>query len=186
MRAEKIGADTLLSQIVRMVSDASRTRAPIQTLADRVSAWFVPAVMAIAFAAFLVWAVWGPPPALAHGLVVAVSVLIIACPCALGLATPISITVGVGRGAQEGVLIKDAEALELMERVDTVVIDRQDRHADRRKTPGAARRREAGICIDRRARLLRGARAIERASACAGDWRLRRGASGAGTRRDRL
>ncbi len=124
MRAEKIGADTLLSQIVRMVTDASRTRAPIPQLADQVSAWFVPTVMAIALAAFLVWAVWGPPPALAHGLVVAVSVLIIACPCALGLATPISIMVGVGRGAQEGVLIKDAEALELMEKVDTVVIDK--------------------------------------------------------------
>ena len=124
MRTEKIGADTLLSQIVRMVSDASRTRAPIQKLADQVSAWFVPAVIAIAVVAFVVWAVWGPPPALAYGLVVAVSVLIIACPCALGLATPISIMVGVGRGAQEGVLIKDAEALELMEKVDTVVIDK--------------------------------------------------------------
>jgi heavy metal translocating P-type ATPase len=124
MRAEKVGADTLLAQIVRMVSDASRTRAPIQKLADQVSAWFVPAVIAIAVVAFIVWAVFGPPPALAHGLVVAVSVLIIACPCALGLATPISIMVGVGRGAQEGVLIKDAEALELMEKVNTVVIDK--------------------------------------------------------------
>ncbi len=124
MRAEKVGADTLLSQIVQMVSDASRTRAPIQKLADQVSAWFVPAVIAIAVLAFVVWAIFGPPPALAHGLVVAVSVLIIACPCALGLATPISIMVGVGRGAQEGVLIKDAEALELMEKVDTVVIDK--------------------------------------------------------------
>jgi heavy metal translocating P-type ATPase len=124
MRAEKIGADTLLSQIVRMVSDASRTRAPIQKLADQVAAWFVPAVIGVAIVAFIVWAAIGPPPALAHGLVVAVSVLIIACPCALGLATPISIMVGVGRGAQEGVLIKDAEALELMEKVDTVVIDK--------------------------------------------------------------
>jgi P-type Cu2+ transporter len=124
MCAEKIGADTLLSQIVRMVGDASRTRAPIQKLADKVSAWFVPAVILIAAAAFVIWAVFGPPPALAHGLVIAVSVLIIACPCALGLATPISIMVGVGRGAQEGVLIKDAEALELMEKVDTVVIDK--------------------------------------------------------------
>jgi heavy metal translocating P-type ATPase len=124
MRADKVGADTLLSQIVRMVSDASRTRAPIQKLADQVSAWFVPAVIAMAVLAFWVWAVFGPPPALAHGLVVAVSVLIIACPCALGLATPISIMVGIGRGAQEGVLIKDAEALELMEKVDTVVIDK--------------------------------------------------------------
>jgi cation transport ATPase len=117
MRADKVGADTLLSQIVRMVSDASRTRAPIQKLADQVSAWFVPAVIAIAVVAFIVWAEFGPPPSLAHGLVIAVSVLIIACPCALGLATPISIMVGIGRGAQEGVLIKDAEALELMEKV---------------------------------------------------------------------
>ncbi|HVW69359.1 MAG TPA: copper-translocating P-type ATPase [Steroidobacteraceae bacterium] len=124
MRAEKIGADTLLAQIVHLVSKASRTRAPIQKLADQVSAGFVPAVIAIAVAAFIAWAVLGPPPALAHGLVVAVSVLIVACPCALGLATPISIMVGVGRGAQEGVLIKDAEALEVMEKVDTVVIDK--------------------------------------------------------------
>ncbi len=124
MRAEKVGADTLLAQIVQMVSDAGRTRAPIQKLADQVSAWFVPAVMTIAVVAFIVWAVFGPAPALAYGLVVAVSVLIIACPCALGLATPISIMVGVGRGAQEGVLIKDAEALELMEKVDTIVIDK--------------------------------------------------------------
>ncbi len=124
MRADKVGSDTLLSQIVRMVSDASRTRAPIQKLADQVSAWFVPAVIGIAIVAFIVWAILGPAPALAYGLVVAVSVLIIACPCALGLATPISIMVGVGRGAQEGVLIKDAEALELMEKVDTVVIDK--------------------------------------------------------------
>ena len=124
MRADKVGADTLLSQIVHMVSDASRTRAPIQKLADHVSAWFVPAVIGIAIVAFIVWAVFGPPPALAYALVVAVSVLIIACPCALGLATPISIMVGVGRGAQQGVLIKDAEALELMEKVDTIVIDK--------------------------------------------------------------
>ena len=124
MRAEKVGADTLLSQIVRMVSDATRTRAPIQKLADQVSAWFVPAVIGIAVVAFIVWAVYGPPPALANGLVIAVSVLIIACPCALGLATPISIMVGVGRGAQQGVLIKDAEGLELMEKVDTIVIDK--------------------------------------------------------------
>jgi Cu2+-exporting ATPase len=124
MRAEKVGADTLLSQIVKMVSEASRTRAPIQKLADQVSAWFVPTVMAIALIAFVVWALVGPAPALANGLVMAVSVLIIACPCALGLATPISIMVGIGRGAQEGVLIKDAEALELMEKVDTVMVDK--------------------------------------------------------------
>ena len=123
-KAQKVGADTLLAHIVQMVNDASRSRAPIQKLADRVSAWFVPAVMAIALAAFGAWALLGPSPALANALVAAVSVLIIACPCALGLATPISIMVGVGRGAQEGVLIKDAEALELMEKVDTLVIDK--------------------------------------------------------------
>ena len=124
MRAEKIGADTLLSRIIQMVNEAGRTRAPIQKLADRVSGWFVPAVVTIAVIAFLVWAAVGPYPALAHGLVAAVSVLIIACPCALGLATPISIMVGIGRGATEGVLIKDAEALELMEKVDTIVVDK--------------------------------------------------------------
>jgi heavy metal translocating P-type ATPase len=124
LRANKVGADTLLSRIVQMVNDAGRSRAPIQKLADQVSGWFVPAVMVIAVIAFAVWAIFGPSPALANGLVAAVSVLIIACPCALGLATPISIMVGVGRGATEGVLIKDAEALELMEKVDTLVVDK--------------------------------------------------------------
>jgi heavy metal translocating P-type ATPase len=124
LRAEKVGADTLLSQIVKMVNDASRSRAPIQKLADKVSGWFVPAVIASAVIAFVVWALFGPAPALANGLVAAVSVLIIACPCALGLATPISIMVGIGRGAREGILIKDAEALELMEKVDTLVLDK--------------------------------------------------------------
>ncbi|MDR6383782.1 copper-transporting P-type ATPase [Paraburkholderia caribensis] len=124
MRAEKVGSDTLLARIVQMVADAGRSRAPIQKLADQVSGWFVLSVIGIAVAAFLVWAVAGPTPALANALVVAISVLIIACPCALGLATPVSIIVGVGRGAQEGVLIKDAEALELMEKVDTVVVDK--------------------------------------------------------------
>lgn len=124
LRANKVGADTLLSRIVQMVNDAGRSRAPIQKLADQVSGWFVPAVIAIAALAFAVWAILGPSPALANGLVAAVSVLIIACPCALGLATPISIMVGVGRGATEGVLIKDAEALELMEKVDTLVVDK--------------------------------------------------------------
>lgn len=124
LRANKVGADTLLSRIVQMVNDAGRSRAPIQKLADQVSGWFVPAVIAIAALAFAVWALFGPSPALANGLVAAVSVLIIACPCALGLATPISIMVGVGRGATEGVLIKDAEALELMEKVDTLVVDK--------------------------------------------------------------
>ena len=124
LRAEKVGAETLLSQIVHMVNEASRSRAPIQKLADKVSGWFVPGVVASAVIASAIWALIGPAPALANALVVAVSVLIIACPCALGLATPISIMVGIGRGAREGVLIKDAEALELMERVDTLVIDK--------------------------------------------------------------
>jgi Cu+-exporting ATPase len=124
MRAEKVGADTLLAQIVQMVARAQRSRAPIQRLADQVSGWFVPAVILVAIVAFAVWAILGPPPALAHGLVAAVSVLIIACPCALGLATPISIMVGVGRGAHAGVLIKDAEALERFEKVDTLVVDK--------------------------------------------------------------
>ena len=122
MRAERVGAETLLARIVQMVAEAARSRAPIQQLADRVSGWFVLSVMLIAAIAFITWALLGPPPALAHGLVVAVSVLIIACPCALGLATPVSIIVGVGRGAKDGVLIKDAEALELMEKVDTLVV----------------------------------------------------------------
>jgi len=124
MRADKVGAETLLSQIVNMVNEASRSRAPIQKLADKVSGWFVPGVMLVAVLAFFTWAFVGPAPALANALVVAVSVLIIACPCALGLATPISIMVGIGRGAKEGVLIKDAEALELMEKVDTLVVDK--------------------------------------------------------------
>lgn len=124
MLAEHVGADTLLSQIVNLVNQAGRSRAPIQKLADQVSGWFVPAVIAVAILAFIVWAMVGPTPGLANGLVAAVSVLIIACPCALGLATPISIMVGVGRGAREGVLVKDAEGLELMEKVDTLVVDK--------------------------------------------------------------
>jgi Cu+-exporting ATPase len=124
MRADKIGRDTLLSQIVLMVASAQRSRAPIQRLADRVASWFVPTVIAVALIAFAAWATFGPEPRFAYGLVAAVSVLIIACPCALGLATPMSIMVGVGRGAQEGVLIKNAEALERMESVDTLVIDK--------------------------------------------------------------
>ncbi len=124
MRADKVGRDTLLAQIVQMVADAQRSRAPIQRLADQVAGWFVPAVIAAAIAAFAAWAAFGPEPKLAFGLVAAVSVLIIACPCALGLATPMSIMVGVGRGAQAGVLIKNAEALERMEKVDTLVVDK--------------------------------------------------------------
>jgi len=124
MRAERVGGETLLAQIVRMVSQAQRSRAPIQRLADRVAGWFVPAVIAIAILTFAAWSFLGPEPRLAHALVNAVAVLIIACPCALGLATPIAIMVGTGRGAQAGVLIKNAEALELMEKVDTLVIDK--------------------------------------------------------------
>ncbi|MDO8534316.1 MAG: copper-translocating P-type ATPase, partial [Xanthobacteraceae bacterium] len=124
MRAEKIGRDTLLARIVQMVADAQRSRAPIQRLADQVSAWFVPLVIAVALIAFAAWATFGPEPRFAYGLVAAVTVLIIACPCALGLATPMSIMVGVGRGAQAGVLIKNAEALERMEKIDTLVIDK--------------------------------------------------------------
>jgi Cu+-exporting ATPase len=124
MRADKVGRDTLLSQIVQMVASAQRSRAPIQRLADQVAGWFVPAVIAVALIAFASWAIFGPEPRFAYGLVAAVSVLIIACPCALGLATPMSIMVGVGRGAQAGVLIKHAEALERMEKIDTLVVDK--------------------------------------------------------------
>jgi len=124
MRADKVGRETLLAQIVQMVADAQRSRAPIQRLADQVAGWFVPAVIVAAIAAFAAWATFGPEPRLAFGLVAAVSVLIIACPCALGLATPMSIMVGVGRGAQAGVLIKNAEALERMEKIDTLVVDK--------------------------------------------------------------
>ncbi|MGB5538801.1 MAG: heavy metal translocating P-type ATPase [Gammaproteobacteria bacterium] len=124
MRAEKVGADTLLARIVRMVSEAQRSRAPIQKLADRVAGWFVPAVILVAATTLLVWGFWGPEPRLAHAVINAVAVLIIACPCALGLATPVSIMVGTGKGATLGVLIRHAEALETMERVDTVVVDK--------------------------------------------------------------
>ncbi len=124
MRAERVGSDTLLARIVQMVAEAQRSRAPIQALADTVSGWFVPAVVAVAALSFVVWSIWGPPPAMGFGLVNAVAVLIIACPCALGLATPISIMVGTGRGARAGVLVKNAEALELMEKIDTLVVDK--------------------------------------------------------------
>ncbi|MEO7061563.1 MAG: copper-translocating P-type ATPase, partial [Lapillicoccus sp.] len=124
MTAEKIGRDTMLARIVAMVAEAQRSRAPIQRMADKVAGLFVPAVIGIAVIAFVVWATVGPDPKLAHALIVAVAVLIIACPCALGLATPVSIMVGVGRGASMGVLIKNAEALERMEKVDTVVVDK--------------------------------------------------------------
>ncbi len=124
MRAEKIGSDTLLSQIIHMVNEASRSRAPIQNLADKVSAYFVPIVVLIAVVTFGVWALWGPEPAYVYALVNAIAVLIIACPCALGLATPMSVMVGVGKGAQHGVLIKNAEALEKMHTVDTLIVDK--------------------------------------------------------------
>ena len=124
MRAGRVGKETMLARIVQMVVEAQRSRAPIQRLADRVAGWFVPVVLVIAALAFLAWAVWGPSPSLAYALIAAVSVLIIACPCALGLATPMSIMVGVGRGAQLGVLIRDAEALERLEKVDTLVVDK--------------------------------------------------------------
>lgn len=124
MRAEKVGSDTLLARIVRMVAEAQRSRAPIQKLADVVAGYFVPAVVSVAALAFVIWLAWGPEPRLAHAIVNAVAVLIIACPCALGLATPIAIMVGTGRGAMAGVLIKNAEALEIMEKVDTLVVDK--------------------------------------------------------------
>jgi Cu+-exporting ATPase len=124
MEAERVGADTLLAQIVRMVSEAQRSRAPIQRLADTVSGWFVPVVIAAAVLTFIVWSMYGPDPRLAHALVNAVAVLIIACPCALGLATPMSIMVGTGRGAEAGVLIRNAEALEILEKITTLVVDK--------------------------------------------------------------
>jgi Cu+-exporting ATPase len=124
MRAERVGSDTLLGQIVRMVAEAQRSRAPIQKLADTVSGWFVPAVVLVAVVTFIAWSLFGPPPAMGFGLLNAVAVLIIACPCALGLATPMSIMVGAGRGAHAGVLVRNAEALESMEKVDTLVVDK--------------------------------------------------------------
>ena len=161
MRAEKVGRDTMLARIVQMVATAQRSRAPIQRLADRVAGWFVPAVIAVAVLAFAAWATFGPEPRFAYGLVAAVTVLIIACPCALGLATPMSIMVGVGRGAQAGVLIRNAEALERMEAVDTLVA-RQDRHVDRRQAEG--RRDQDRRRLRRRPSCLRLAASVERAS----------------------
>ncbi|HXV20107.1 MAG TPA: HAD-IC family P-type ATPase, partial [Desulfuromonadales bacterium] len=124
MRAERVGAETVLAQIVQMVAAAQRSRAPIQKLADRVAAWFVPIVVAIAALSFIVWGIWGPEPRMAYAIVNAVAVLIIACPCALGLATPMSIMVATGRGAQMGVLFKNAEAIEVLRQVDTLVVDK--------------------------------------------------------------
>jgi P-type Cu+ transporter len=160
MRADKVGRDTMLAQIVQMVADAQRSRAPIQRLADQVSGWFVPLVIAIALLAFAAWAIWGPEPRLTYGLVAAVSVLIIACPCALGLATPMSIMVGVGRGAQSGVLIRNADALERFEKVDTLVIDKTGTLTEG-KPKVVAVRAFGGVAEDS---LLRLAASLERSS----------------------
>jgi Cu+-exporting ATPase len=161
MRADKVGRDTMLAQIVRMVAEAQRSRAPIQRLADQVSGWFVPLVIAVAVTAFVAWAIWGPEPRYAYGLIAAVSVLIIACPCALGLATPMSIMVGVGRGAQSGVLIKNAEALERFERIDTLVVDKTGTLTEGKPKVVAARAIGGGVGEDE---FLRLAASLERAS----------------------
>jgi P-type Cu+ transporter len=160
MRAERVGSETLLARIVQMVSQAQRSRAPIQRLADRVAAWFVPAVVAIATATFLVWFLLGPQPRLAHALVNAVAVLIIACPCALGLATPMAIMVGVGRGARAGVLIKNAEALEILEKVDTLVVDKTGTLTEGKPRLTSVTPRGALLADE----LLRLAASLERAS----------------------
>ena len=160
MQAEKIGRDTLLARIVQMVAEAQRSRAPIQRLADLVSGWFVPLVVAVAVLAFVAWSIWGPDPRFTFGLIAAVSVLIIACPCALGLATPMSIMVGVGRGAQIGILIKNAEALERMEKVDTLVVDKTGTLTEGKPSVTAIRP-SAGFAEDE---LLRLAAGLEKAS----------------------
>ncbi|PPD29752.1 MAG: copper-translocating P-type ATPase [Hyphomicrobium sp.] len=160
MRADKVGRDTVLAQIVQMVAQAQRSRAPIQRLADQVSGWFVPLVILVALVAFAAWLVWGPEPRLTFGLIAAVSVLIIACPCALGLATPMSIMVGVGRGAQSGVLIKSAESLERMEKIDTLVIDKTGTLTEGKPSVVAIRTMPS---IDE-AELLRLAASLERSS----------------------
>ena len=160
MRAEKVGRDTMLAQIVQMVAQAQRSRAPIQRLADQVSGWFVPAVIAAALLAFLVWSLWGPEPRFSYAFIAAVSVLIIACPCALGLATPMSIMVGVGRGAQSGVLIKSAEALERMEKVDTLVVDKTGTLTEGKPSVVAVKT-VAGLAEDE---LLRLTASLERSS----------------------
>jgi P-type Cu+ transporter len=160
MRAERVGRDTMLAQIVQMVGAAQRSRAPIQRLADQVSEWFVPTVIGVAVIAFIAWATFGPEPRFAFGLVAAVTVLIVACPCALGLATPMSIMVGIGRGALAGVLIKNAEALERMERVDTLVVDKTGT-----LTEGKPKVVAIGATPDRtEAEVLRVAASVERAS----------------------
>ncbi|HEX2841555.1 heavy metal translocating P-type ATPase [Hyphomicrobium sp.] len=160
MRADKVGRDTMLARIVQMVADAQRSRAPIQRLVDQVAAWFVPAVILVALLAFAAWSIWGPEPRFTYGLVAAVSVLIIACPCALGLATPMSVMVGVGRGAKSGVLVKNAEALERMEKVDTLLVDKTGTLTEG-KPRVVAVRAENGL--DRN-ELLRLAASLERGS----------------------
>ncbi|NWG23683.1 MAG: heavy metal translocating P-type ATPase [Pseudorhodoplanes sp.] len=160
VEARKVGRDTMLAQIVQLVAQAQRSRAPIQRMADQVSGWFVPAVIATALVAFGAWALWGPEPRLSYGLVAAVAVLIIACPCALGLATPMSIMVGVGRGAQTGVLIRDAEALERMETVDTLVVDKTGTLTEGRPAVTAIVPADGWSETD----LLRLAASVERAS----------------------
>ncbi len=160
MRADRVGADTMLSRIVDMVASAQRSRAPIQRLADQVSGWFVPLVILVALLAFAAWAVWGPEPRMSYGLIAAVSVLIIACPCALGLATPMSVMVGIGRGAQSGVLIKNAEALERFEKINTLVVDKTGTLTEG-KPKVTAIRPAAGMTEDD---LLTVAASLERAS----------------------
>ena len=160
MRAEKVGKETMLARIVQMVAEAQRSRAPIQRLADQVSGWFVPAVVAIAALAFVAWWLWGPAPSFTYGLIAAVSVLIIACPCALGLATPMSIMVGVGRGAGLGVLIKNAEALERLEKVDTIVVDKTGTLTEGKPKVTAI----VSLASRSEADLLRLAAALERSS----------------------
>jgi Cu+-exporting ATPase len=163
MRAERVGSETMLAQIVRMVSQAQRTRAPIQRLADKVAGWFVPAVIAIAVVTFIVWLSVGPEPRFAHAIVNAVAVLIVACPCALGLATPMAIMVGTGRGAQAGVLIKNAEALEMMEKVDTIVFDKTGTLTEGKPKVVAISPQGNPLDISRN-ELLRLAASLERAS----------------------
>ncbi len=160
VQAESIGEETVLARIVEMVASAQRSRAPIQRLADAVAEWFVPAVIAVAVVTFVAWGVWGPDPALTHGLVAAVTVLIIACPCALGLATPMAVMVGIGRGAQAGVLVRDAEALERMEKVDTIIVDKTGTLTEGRPTVTAIVA-AGGLDEDT---LLRLAAGVERAS----------------------
>jgi P-type Cu+ transporter len=160
MRADRVGRDTLLSQIVRLVSDAQRTRAPIQRLADRVASYFVPAVVVCAAITFAAWAVWGPAPRLAHALVNAIAVLIIACPCALGLATPMSIMVGMGRGARAGILVRNAEALEVLHKMDTLAVDKTGTLTEGK--PGVVRVK--ALDSFREDDLLRFAASVERGS----------------------